>query len=215
MMKGILSSVLLPLIAVCLFTVPAKASDGGPGTVAMHLLRPGVAAVADLDGDHIPDIASGISTGHTSEGYSYRVDLDFSGNPGAKTLSVFSTDSTGLNIEAVDIDGDHDLDLIITGRLSQPISVWLNDGRGSFTQGDPAKYALSVWGTRPTVESPDNTLPVILHFEWRRPQIAGNRQPVDFRPAHFLFGEARFSSPDLSRSSIGSARLRAPPVLSI
>jgi len=178
----------------------------------MRLERPGVAAVADLDGDHIPDIASGISTGHTSEGYSYRVDLDFSGNRGVKTLSVFSADSTGLNIEAVDIDGDHDLDLIITGRLSQPVGVWLNDGRGSFTQGDPAKYALSVRKTRPTVQSPDNTAPVILHFERRRPHTAGHRQRFDFRTSHVSFGEVRISSPDLSHVSVGSPRLRAPPI---
>jgi len=213
MRKGCLSF-LLP-VAVYLFTIPAFASDAPHSAVAMHLLRPGVAAVADLDGDHIPDLASGISTGHTSDGYSYRVDLDLSGNQGAKTLSVFSDDSTGLNIEAVDIDGDHDLDLIITGRLSQPISVWLNDGRGRFTQGDPAKYVLSVWQTRPAVQSPDNASPVILHFEWRRPQIAGNRQRVNFRPALFLFGEVRFSSLVLSRICIGSVRLRAPPVPSV
>jgi len=213
MRKGCLS--LLLLVAVCVFTVPAFASGAVHSTVAMHLLRPGVAAVADLDGDHIPDIASGISTGHTSEGYSYRVDLDFSGNRGAKTLSVWSDDSSGLNIEAVDIDGDDDLDLVITGRLSRPISVWLNDGRGRFTQADPAKYVLSLWQTVPAVQSPDNASPVVFHFEWRRPQMTGNRQRVDFRPAHFLFGEVGFSSPGLSRISIGSARLRAPPVLSV
>ncbi|HYR45188.1 MAG TPA: VCBS repeat-containing protein [Terriglobia bacterium] len=211
MRKGCLS--LLLLVAVSLFTAPAFASSHN--TVAMHLLRPGVAAVADLDGDHIPDIASGISTGQTSEGYSYRVDLDFSGNPQAKTLSVFSNDSTGLNIEAVDVDGDHDLDLIITGRLSQPIGVWLNDGRGRFTPGDLANYVLSAWQTRPAVQSPVYAVPVVLHFEWRRPQIAGNRQRVDFRPAHFLFREVRYSCLGLSHISIGSARFRAPPVLSV
>src|SRR5207248_9192297 len=214
MRKGCLS--LLLLVAVSLLTVPAFASGSGHSTVAMHLLRPGVAAVADLDGDHIPDIASGISIGHTSEGYSYRVDLDFSGNPGARTLSVFSQDSTGLNIEALDIDGDHDLDLIITGRLSQPIGIWLNDGRGRFTQGDPANYVLSGWQTRPAVQSPVNASPVVvLHFESRRFQIAGNRQRVNFRPADFLFGELAYSSPALSHISIGCPRLRAPPVPSV
>src|SRR5437879_3447585 len=105
-------------IAVCLFVAPAFASDSAKGGLAMHLLRPGMVAVADFDGDHIPDVASGLRTGHTSEGYSYQVDLDFSGSPQARPFSVFSEDSTGLNIQAVDIDGDHDLDLIITERLS-------------------------------------------------------------------------------------------------
>jgi hypothetical protein len=184
MRKGCLS--LLLLIAACLFTVPGFASGAEHQAAAMHLLRPGVAAVADLDGDHIPDIASGINTGRTSEGYSYRVDLDLSGNPRTKPLSILSDDSTGLKIEAVDVDGDHDLDLIITSRLSRPISVWLNDGRGSFTQGDLAEYDLSVWQNGATVQPPDDVSPVILHFEWRRPYIAGNRQRVNFRPAQSL-----------------------------
>src|SRR5207302_7352763 len=112
MTKRLLSSVsgagisryLLLLIAFSWFTLPASASDAGHGAVAMHLLRPGTPAVADLDGDHIPDVASGISTGRTPEGYSYRVDLDFSANRETRPFSVFSEDSTGVNIEAVDID---------------------------------------------------------------------------------------------------------------
>ena len=128
MRKGCLSF-LLPIF-VCLFAIPAFASGATHSTVSMHLLRPGAGAVGDLDGDHIPDIASGINTGHTSQGYSYRVDLDLSGNSGAGTLSLFSEDSSGQNIEAVDIDGDHDLDLIMTHyadavELTSPIAAQL------------------------------------------------------------------------------------------
>jgi hypothetical protein len=207
---------LLVVIAVCWFTSPASASDTRHSAVAMHLLRAGTAAVADLDGDQIPDVASGISTGHTSEGYSYRVDFDFSGNPEAKPFSVFSEDSAGLNIEAVDIDGDHDLDLVIRGGLSaRPLSVWLNDGRGRFTQGDLSNYTLVTWQTRSALQSPDATSNVVLHFQWRRPQMAGNRQRVNFRSIDSSFGEPHFSSPSVFQSSIGSARFRAPPVPSI
>jgi hypothetical protein len=211
-----ISRYLLLVIAVCWFTSPASASQTTHSALAMHLLRPGTAAVADLDGDHIPDVASGIKTGHTSDGYSYRVDLDFTDNPEAKPFSVLSEDATGLNIEAVDIDGDHDLDLVITSRLSpRPIGVWLNDGRGRFTQGDVARYVLSAWETRPSVQSRNTAPTIFLHFERRRLQMAGNRQRVDFRMAHSLFGEVHSSSPDVSRISIGSARFRAPPIPSI
>jgi len=211
-----ISRYLLLIIAVCWFAIPASASDAAHSAVAMHLLRPGTAAVADLDGDHIPDIASGIRTGRTAEGYSYRVDLDFSGNLEAKPFNVFSEEPAGLNIQAIDIDGDHDLDLVITGRLSpQPIGVWLNDGRGLFTRGDPANYVLSAWETRASVQSPDTVPTVVLHFERRRLQMACSSQRGDFRTADIRFGEAHSSFPNVSRIFIGSARFRAPPIPSI
>src|SRR5262249_43954433 len=45
------------------------------------------------------------------------------------------TNALDVNIAAVDVDGDHDLDLVINGRFTwQKIGVWINDGRGVFTQ---------------------------------------------------------------------------------
>jgi hypothetical protein len=200
------------LAVVCWFAVPASASDIAHGAVAMHLLRPGIPGIGDLDGDDIPDLASGIRTGQTPEGYSYRVDLDFSANSEAKPFSVFSEDSTGLNIEAVDIDGDHDLDLLVSGRFSpQPIGIWLNDGRGRFTRGDLAKYVLRAWQTRPAVQSPSINASVILHFT-RRLQMASRQRRPDFYTPHLFLGKVSFPSLNLFRISTGPARFRAPPI---
>jgi len=100
-------------------------------------LRPGIAGVADFDGDHIPDVASGTNLGRTEQGYNYRVDLDLTDNSQAKPFSVISNEPNGLDIETIDVDGDQDLDLVITGRLlQQPIGIWINDGQGNFTQDD-------------------------------------------------------------------------------
>jgi hypothetical protein len=204
----------LSLAAACWFVIPAFGSDMQHSMVTMHLLRPGTAAIADLDGDQIPDVASGIRTGQTAKGYSYRVDLDFSANSEAKPFNVFSEDSTGLNIEAVDVDGDHDLDLLVSGRFSpQPIGIWLNDGRGRFTQGDLAKYVVPTWQTRPAVQSPNGNANVVLHFGRR--QMAPGHQRLDFRTAHLFLGEVHFSSLGLFQISTGTARFRAPPSPSI
>ena len=205
----------LLLAAVCWFTIPASGSNTQHSVFTLHLLRPGTAAVGDLDGDHIPDLASGIRTGHTPEGYSYQVDLDFSTNSEARPFNVFSEDSAGLNIEAVDVDGDHDLDLLVSSRFSpQPIGIWFNDGRGRFTRGDSTKYVLAAWQTRPAVQSPNTNANVILHFA-RRPQLASSRQQLGSRIAPSYRGEFHFLSRDLFQISTGSARFRAPPVLSI
>jgi hypothetical protein len=204
------------LLALCWFWAPTPASGAARSTLSTHLFRAGI-AVADLNGDHLPDVASGVNTGHTSKGYSYRVDVDLSGNAAQKSFfSVYSEEPNGLNIEAIDIDGDHDLDLVITGRLSlQPIGVWINDGSGGFTPGDLQQYALSIWESRQSLTSPRIVPTPAVQFEWRRLQIALTHERIDFRPTNFSLREAASSAHAFSRIPPGSARFRAPPSLQI
>jgi hypothetical protein len=205
------------LLAVWWFTAPASASGAAHSTMAMHFLRAGIAAVADLDGDHLPDVASGVKTGHTSAGYSYRVDVDLSGGAAQKSFfSVFSEEPNGLNIEAIDVDGDHDLDLVITSRLSlRPIGVWINDGSGSFTPGHLNEYSVPVWETRQSVRSPRSVARIVLQLERRRPQIAFTGKRVDFRGSDFRTSGVLSPFPATNQTSTGFARLRAPPTSSI
>jgi hypothetical protein len=50
-----------------------------------------------------------------------------------------------VDIAAVDVDGDHDLDLVISSRFPlQRIGVWINDGKGSFTQNLYTLYSAPV-----------------------------------------------------------------------
>src|SRR5215813_10149589 len=159
------------ILAICCFAVNAGASEHPPSFIAMHLMRLDTTA-ADLDGDHVPDLASGIGTGHTREGYSYRVDLDLSSNPQARPFSVVSEEPGGLTIEAIDIDGDHDLDLIVRSRFSlRPVGIWLNDGTGRFTPGDLNAYVLSVAEAERYFESRGASPRPAAHREFRRPQL--------------------------------------------
>jgi hypothetical protein len=179
----------------------------------MHLLRPGIAAVADLDGDHVPDVASGINTGHTSAGYSYRVDFDLSSGAQQKSFSILSEEPNGLNIEAIDVDGDQDLDIVITNRLSlRPIGIWINDGRGSFTPGDLGQYVVSGWQTRRSIAAPNVLLTAAFNVEWRRPQIALSVERVELPPSESSLQEVRGSLADASPDPAGSNYLRAPPI---
>src|SRR5262245_17896358 len=125
---------LLILGAVC--AVPSFGWAAG-SEINPRLLRPGSPAVADLDGDKIRDVASGVRVGQTEKGYLYRIDLDLSSNAAPTSLLVYSSELTGLNVEALDVDGDSDLDLVVSGRLtSQPSGVWINDGKGHFSETD-------------------------------------------------------------------------------
>ena len=211
---GRASTYVLLLFAVCFFALPARAFGATHGgSIAAHLLRAGTPAVADLDGDHLPDLASGIKTGHTSEGYSYRVDLDLTGNPDRKSFSVLSQEPNGLNIQAIDVDGDHDLDLVITSRWSmQPIGVWINDGRGSFTPGDLDQYGSRIWQTSPSVHSTHLASNIVLQHEWRRLDISIGSQRFDFGVSDFRLRPVSPVSVNTSRIPLGSAQLRAPPI---
>ena len=207
----------LLLFAVCFFALPASAFGATHGSsLATHLLRAGTPAVADLDGDHQPDLASGINTGHTSAGYSYRVDLDLSGNPDRKSFSVLSQEPNGLNIQAIDVDGDQDLDLVITSRWSmQPIGVWINDGSGSFTPGDLNQYGSRIWQTSPSVRTTHLASTIVLQHEWRRLDISIGSQRFDFGLSDYRLRPVGPVSVNTSRIPLGSAQLRAPPIFNL
>jgi hypothetical protein len=200
---------------LCWICVPARAEGVVRRSIEMHLLRPGLGAIADIDGDHIPDFASGINVGRTAQGYSYRVDLDLSNNPGARPFSVVSQEPTGLNIEAIDVDGDHDLDLVISGRLSRtPIGVWLNDGKGVFTLGD-ANDPVQFWSATASVQSPIVAAVDGRQSESRRPPVKLRRKGAGFRKAYSVAGDFASSNFPLSLNFFGPDRLRAPPISSL
>jgi len=103
-------------------------------------------AVADFDGDSRPDMAI-TKTEAQGGGYVYWLELDLSTSrtgdsarqhPGfpAVASSMF-----GLHLTPRDVDGDHDLDIVVTvGFERQPVAVWINDGQGGFEEGDLAAY---------------------------------------------------------------------------
>ena len=105
----------------------------------------GSGALGDFDGDHLADVAVAMPQGMVNGAYRYRVDVHLTSEPGT-TFDVDSDASGGLHISARDVDGDHDLDLVITSAFGrEPLGVWINDGHGNFTEGTAADYSPSVW----------------------------------------------------------------------
>jgi len=96
----------------------------------------------DLDGDNTPDFATGQRLGRTTDGYLYRVQLQLSSDATSSSFTVFHNNALGLRITSVDIDGDDDIDLIISDRFfRQHIAIWLNDGKGHFVKSLPGRFS--------------------------------------------------------------------------
>ncbi len=205
-----LRRLLLPLLVFsCLAAAPVWAFPGT--TNKLHLLRPGNAVVADLDGDHVLDTASGVETGHSALGYFYRVDLALTGDSAAAPFMVLSFEPMGLNIEALDVDGDHDMDLVISSQfLRRPVGVWLNDGKGLFSPADPARYTPSLPLPSGAVSSANDPTPREIDCK-RRPAAFNPRlTPITVRSPSQRFTPSPPSFRVLL-SSPSPSRFRAPP----
>jgi len=102
---------------------------------------------ADFDGDHQLDVATTRSAGRGG----YVLELDLSsrragGSGGQFSFPTLPPSPFGLHLTPRDVDGDHDLDIIITsGFARRPVAVWINDGKGGFEEGDLAAYPAWIW----------------------------------------------------------------------
>lgn len=97
-------------------------------------------AIADLDGDHRPDIASvqpGRGGSHAGGAYWVRLHLSETGKSFIRVIAP----GGGLRVEARDVNGDNAVDLVFATKwLGQPVAVLLNDGHGNFSQASPSRF---------------------------------------------------------------------------
>jgi hypothetical protein len=94
---------------------------------------------ADLDGDRKPDLARVELESQRSAKTNYFIYVKLS----AGTESAIGVDGPigGLRVAARDVNGDDNLDLIVTSNLDADfITVLLNDGHGNFTAAQPGDY---------------------------------------------------------------------------
>ncbi|MEO7145041.1 MAG: VCBS repeat-containing protein [Bryobacteraceae bacterium] len=171
--------------------------------------------IADFDGDGRPDVLTSSVNGLDAAGYNHQIDLR-AGSGGAQSSSFQVTGaSRGLNLFARDVDGDHDLDLVITNGLSNaPVGVWINDGQGVFTQGDIAAYPSSIWRTLESnfLIAPSAFRDLCILRERRSsaaPPAAAYRRVLP--PAHRTRGSGGYMWQAAPLSSPASSR--APPLL--
>jgi len=176
-------------------------------------------AVADFDGDSRPDVAV-TKTEARGSGYVYWIELDLStdrkgsSSQAQGNLPVVISSIFGLHLTPRDVDGDHDLDIVVTsGITSQAVAVWINDGKGGFEEGDLSAYpaltslddfTLSAPGTLDTTQLAYDQGP---RSRFALPFCRGILQALDRSGLQALAG------PEIavSRFPLDQAPARAPP----
>jgi len=154
-----------------------------------------------------------------SSGVVYWLELDLSTSrkqysPDASGFPATRFSPFGLHLTPRDVDGDHNLDLVITiGVKPQPVAVWINNGRGRFEEGNLASYPALTPTDELSLSAPAGakTIPPV-YDEGRRSRLGlppgfGPMRPFlphDFSPASGLSGLK-------SQFSFQLAPARAPP----
>jgi VCBS repeat protein len=147
-------SVLLLSVAAVSFAPPAWAACQPDSTFSFPATgyvvgpNPHDAAIADFDGDGIPDVAvvnSG-STGSLANTVSVRMGL---GNGLFGVEHHFPTQGRPYGIVAADLNGDGILDLAVSAILDNEVDIFLGNGSGGVGDGTFAPYVAFPAGTSP------------------------------------------------------------------
>jgi hypothetical protein len=134
-------------LAVLVWLPAATAARRTEGSAPLAGLTGASFAIADFDGDSLPDLAT-VETGPAiAQHTNYWIQFEFS--LGNKRSFAVSAPAGGLQIASRDVNGDHFLDVIISTQLAnEPVAVLLNDGLGNFTLADAKKFAPAIWDAR-------------------------------------------------------------------
>jgi hypothetical protein len=127
------SGVFLPLGLLCLvwgsLVIVIQLADS-PSLRSQHIHTRFV--FADLDGDQKPDLALVEMQSQSSQAANYSIRLQFS--RGMESAIGVRAPYGGLRVAARDVNGDDNLDLVLTSTLDANfIEVLLNDGHGNFS----------------------------------------------------------------------------------
>lgn len=135
------------LIAVFAGAVAAHAAVPAPPLPHLTGALPGGSwVIADFNGDGQPDILTSTLDRRGTSGYRHQMDLRIGSRGDVRSAFQVVGASRGLNLFARDVDGDHDLDVVITSFFSDaPVGVWINDGAGIFTEGRCSAYPAAIW----------------------------------------------------------------------
>jgi hypothetical protein len=114
-----------------------------PDSASSRVLVTSRFAIADFDGDSLPDLAS-VEIGQIGTSRA-RYWIGFQMSAGAHQRIGVTAPVGGLEIATRDVNGDNRVDLIVTTTwLNRTVAILLNDGHGNFTLTDPASFSAAI-----------------------------------------------------------------------
>jgi hypothetical protein len=170
-------------------------------------------AIADFDGDRLPDLASvQVATSRNSETQYW---IRFQLSTGARQSIGITAPVGGLQLASRDVNGDNFLDVVvITLFLHRPVAVLVNDGHGTFALRDPAAFSGAIW-TAETLWTPAALQIHDVAFNLPTRPLSGDpgEKATVFSPRelHRNPGSTGFRGP--ASSPVVSVLGRAPPTL--
>jgi hypothetical protein len=104
---------------------------------AQHIAAP--VTIGDFDGDQRPDFVTADIGQRGASHTVYKIAIELSSGV-RSTLDIAAPDG-GLQLTSRDVNGDDQLDVIVTTAWTQrPVAVLLNDGQGNFKQLSPEQF---------------------------------------------------------------------------
>jgi hypothetical protein len=161
----------------------------------------------------VPDSLRYTITGPDHHGYSYLVEFNMSARRRSKPIAVHADDAWGLQIVARDVDGDHDLDLIVTsGAHRRAVDVWLNDGQGGFTSAGVTTFPASIWIPEKALSAvaavPFRDATAVLSDAWSAVLLP--KRTADFACGSLAF-RCSLGTPWADSQHLSNIGARAPP----
>ena len=99
----------------------------------------------DFNGDRHSDLIRLHLESESANAVTYSVRVKLSGSQTEVTTQLV-VDSWGVEVIPRDVDGDHDLDLVVASLIThEPLKVLLNDGHGRFAAGKLSDFAVALW----------------------------------------------------------------------
>jgi hypothetical protein len=205
---------LLPLSLLLVLPVQRAFAGAIPRSIASEAATSSSFAIADFDGDRIPDLAT--VNFDRSDASSARYSIRFTMATGPSQTIGLTAPFGGLLLSARDVNGDNALDLIVTTpALRQPVAILLNNGHGKFTMANPAPFSIAIW------DSPSGWQPASAPDQWAaalppRSSSLGRCAQASSRASIKIVTELLPSFRTLHISNVQRFSLygRAPPFLS-
>jgi len=167
---------------------------------------------ADLDGDKRADTVDVRLQSSGPAGLTYALNFTVSGSS-AGTSKLIVVKRWGIDVIPRDVDGDHDLDLVIESLAThEAVAVLVNDGNGGFAAAEASLFPSALWHERESVDSDEpRTENLGIDENGGRDDLAILGSPRSTHPEINGPFSSRLSPSAVTRPAI-HGRSRAPPL---